>query len=200
MGNKRGTLFIGTIVAAISIVLAVGAIIPAVQHDAATASTSLNPLGHVSLVVYDSDGNVYAYRQGDNFVTTDAINKVGQEIFEGDGIGTYNFLALCNGNTATLQTANSCSSELSASTGRVDGNAGAASDSSLMTTSVGNYKRVLSNTFTIAVADAGESVNELAIFDQLAVGGNMFAVATFNEFIAQNGGKVLGTYTVTITG
>lgn len=199
MGNKRGTLFIGTIVAAISVVLAVGAIIPAVQHDATTASTSLNSLGHIALVVYDADGNVMAYRQGDNIVTNDAINKVGNTLFSGDAIGKYNFLALCNGNTVTAQDANACTSELSVSTGRIDGNAGGASDSSQMTGVGNNYKRVLSNTFTIAVADAGESVNELAIFDATLT-GNMFAVATFLEFIAQNGGKVLGTYTVTITG
>jgi len=200
MGNKRGTLFIGTIVAAISIVLAVGAIIPAMQNDTSTVSTGLNPLGHVSLVIYDPDGNVVAYRQGDNFVTTTAVNAVGNLLFDGTAVtlGTFNFLGLCEGApaaVATVQTANSCTSPLATDRIADGGN----TPESLMGGVAGNYKRVLSNTFVIQVADAGKTVGELGIFDASTT-GNMLALSSFATFVAQNGGNVVATYTVTITG
>lgn len=208
MGNKRAnTLFIGTIVAAISIVLAVGAIIPAMQNDTSTVSTGLNPLGHVSLIVYDPDGNVVAYRQGDNFVTSTIINAVGNNLFDAVATGFdaagFKFLALCNGTSGglgpTLQTDAGCTEE--AATLRVNGDDGTFALESEMTAAGSNYKRVLSNTFTILLADDNETFDELAIFDTLtSSAGNMLAVATFASFVAQTGGAVLGTYTVTISG
>jgi len=202
MGNKRATYFIGTIIAAFSITLAFAAIIPAIQ-DATTESTALNPLGHVTLVVYDPNGNVVAYRQGDNFVTTATINAFGANIFDGTAttFDAFDSLALCKGasggtQVATAQGDTACTEE--ALSLRVSGAGGGSSESLFAGT---NYVRVLAGTFTILLADDNETFDELAIFDTLSpLTGNMFSVATFASFVAQTGGLVSGTYTVTITG
>jgi len=198
MGNRWAPYIIGAMISAVSITLIFGAIVPAF-HEIPTASTGLNALGHLTLVVHNPDGST-VYRQSDNFVMADFVNDIDNAFFV-DGTlpatyGAFTFLALCT--TGTLQSATACAAELT-STGREDGTAGVGVGSTAMPGGGGSASRTFANSFTIDPLDDNTSVSELAIFDKATV-GNMFSVASFTAFTAQSGGVVSATYTISITG
>jgi len=201
MGNKQQYL-IGSSIAAVAIALSLVAIIPAVQ-ETPTQITQLNALGHITITVVDPDGNIVAYRQADNFVIDNALNRIQGLLF--DSVGTnadFKWLSLCSKNTATptaRDAADACESPMALTRGNGD-SGDAASSIPAPTFDVGTTQNILAVTITITQTDADATFDELALFDD-SVGGNMLSVATFSPVITTPLGTLVGlTYTITIGG
>lgn len=202
MGN-RVNYVIGGAIASVAITLALVAFIPAIQ-EVPTQSTSLNTLGHVTLSIYDENGNLVGYRQSDNFVTTAALNLIQDGLFQATGFTSqqFKFLALCQGNadtggTATAVGDTTCQQEMSDTTGRLDGTVSGGADSSIAAPS--QTQDIFTGTITLDTADDNKSFGELALFDKTTV-GNMFSVAEFTDFLGQTGTQVKVTYTINMAG
>ena len=193
MGN-RTTKIIGGALATIAITFALVALIPAIT-ETTTSTASLSTLGHVTLTIYDPDGNLVGYQQSDNFVQKPALNNLQAGLFTGGAFGNaqFKFLALCTG--ATAQTAAVCAGEMD--TDRLDGttSAGATTSTANPTTT----EDVFTGTITLTTTDDNTNFSELALFDA-AANGNMFSVATFTTFLGQTGTQVKVTYTINMVG
>lgn len=204
MGN-RVNYVIGGAIASIAITLALVAFIPAIQ-EVPTQSTALNAIGHVTLTIYDENGNVVGYRQSDNFVTTPALNFIQDGLFQITGFTTaqFKFLALCQGDADnvgpnTAQADATCQNEMSSTPGRLDGTLSTGSDSS--EASPTTTQDIFTGTITLTSSDDNKSFKELALFDSSTTGaGNMFSTATFAEFLGQTGTQVKVTYTINMVG
>ncbi len=206
MGNKRATYIMGSIIASLAVTLAFVAIIPAIT-ETPTASTSLNAMGHLIMKVYDPDGSLVHYIQTDNFITTNAKDSVFAALFSDGTLASNNvfkFLALCAGGGAagfgaTVAGDTACSGGTAAAEmtkSRLDGFAGAADTF----TADPNYRVVLTGTITVPQGDTDETFGELALFDQAALGGNMFSVADFGDLRLFSNQEVNLRYTITMTG
>jgi len=197
MGNK-GNYVIGGAISALAIAITIVAIIPAMS-ETPTASTGLNALGHLTLTIYDPDGNLIGYRQTDNFVTDGAINALQAGLFTGGAFNAEQFkwLALCEGDAtaagATGRGDNACTAEMD--TDRIDGDTGSTSTS----TGAAGSEDIFSGTITLILGDDNVSFKELALFDAQTV-GDLFSVATFTEFLGQTGTVVTAKYTITMAG
>jgi len=201
MGYKQQYL-IGSSIAAVAIALSLVAIIPAVQ-ETPTQSTQLNALGHVTITVVDPDGNIVAYRQADNFVIDNALNRIQGLLFSDAGASAdFKWMSLCSKNTGTAtarDAADVCESPMALTRG--DGDSGdGASSTQTPAAGAGITQDVLAVTITITQTDADATFDELALFDD-SVGGNMLSVATFGPVITTPLGTQVGlTYTITIGG
>jgi len=204
--GKQERIVMGAVIAAISITLATVAFLPALTSTAAV-STALADYGHVTLTIYDPNGDLIGYRQGDNFLTNLAVNQLQQLLFV-TGTSTFGqvqWLALCQGDsaggTATVRTDTACGGANELSVTRQDGTAGQdASTSSKIGDAAGTTEDVLSATLTLTTIDNKQSFNELAAFDTQTLGGNMYSTATFAEIFGVTGLKVEATYTHNING
>lgn len=201
MGNRKQNYLIGSSIAAVAIALSLVAIMPAVQ-ETPTQTTQLNALGHVTITVADPDGNIVAYRQADNFVIDNALNRIQALLFSNTGSAAdFQWLSLCSKNTATLTARNAndaCESPMALTRGDGDSGDGASSITTPLF-GVGQTQNILAVTITITQTDADATFDELALFDSQA-DGNMFSVATFPVITTPLGTQVGLTYTITIGG
>lgn len=197
MGN-RSQYAIGATISAIAVVLSLVAIVPAVL-ETPTQTTALNALGHVTITAVSPDGNVIAYRQGDNFVTNAALNDIQLQLFEGGGTNAdFRWLALCGNAGVTARDDVGCAGEMSQV--RANGDTGSAATSATKSgAAAGTTSNVLAKTITIQTADQDKTFNELGLFDA-TTGGNMFSTATFGTITVPLGTLVGMTYTITIGG
>jgi len=198
MGN-RVNYVMGGVIASLVVVLTLVAIIPAIS-ETPTTSTALNAMGHLTLEIYDPEGNLVGYRQTDNLVTDGALNDLQAGLFSGTlfARADYKFLTVCQGNAvgggaATAANQNACEGEMT--TARIDGSTG----SVIIAAAGGDTSDIFKATITLLLTDDNKSFNELALFDKLTV-GNLFSVATFTEFLGQTGTVVTAKYTITMSG
>jgi len=190
----RAPHIIGASIATVGIALALFAIVPALQ-ETPTTSTGLNALGHITLTIYDPDGNLVGYRQSDNFVINQALNNIQSTLFASAAGNDFTFLALCAGDTLRTSTTG-CTGEMTEA--RPDGSAGGTSSTVGQTT--GDFTRdVFKATITLSTGDDNITFKELALFDS-ETSGLMFSVGTFPDFLGQTGTTVATTYTITIKG
>jgi len=194
MGNKTPKI-IGGALATIAITFALVALIPAIT-ETTTSTSGLATFGHVTLTIYDPDGNLVGYSQSDNFVQKPALDNLQQGLFV---TGTFTnsqfkFLSLCTG--ATPQTDNACTGEMS-NTPRLDGTAGAGDSTSVANPS--QTQDIFTGTITLTTSDDNTNFSELALFDA-DTAGNLFSVATFTTFLGQTGTQVKVTYTINMAG
>jgi len=196
MGNNKKYV-IGASIVSIAVVMTFAAIMPALSQTS-TASTGLNALGHVTLTVFNADGDIVAYRQADNFVVNDGLNDIQAYLFTGTTTkGDYKWLTLCRGDNLR--------DDVGCGTAEMNANRANGDDlgSTSLKTGTGTSTTidVFSATISHTTADQGATFGSLALFDQEAAGGNMFSVATFNPAITVfPGTDVLATYTINVGG
>jgi len=195
MGNSKRYV-IGASIVSIAVVMTFVAIMPALSQTS-TSSTGLNALGHVTLTVFNADGNIVGYRQTDNFVVNDGLNDIQAFLFGGGGSGNYHWLALCG--TGTARDDSVCPNEMAAD--RANGDDFGSSTPKAGTTTSTTID-VFSATISHTTADNGATFSTLALFDTQTVAGSaMFSEATFAPFITVfPGTDVLATYTINIGG
>ena len=137
-------------------------------------------LGHLELVAKDSNGDIKAYRQTDNIVTTVAKNCAAIRIFGAMGGGNATQGTACGGATSTFNyigLGTGTATELATDTALT-----AASGSRLQDTTKGllnataNPYVTLQQTFT----PGAKTIAEAGVFDASGTsGGHMFAHKTF---------------------
>jgi len=193
MGNKTPKI-IGGALTTIAITFALVALIPTIA-ETPTSTTSLGTLGHVTLTIYDPDGNLVGYHQTDNFVQGPALDNLQAGLFTGGAFANtqFKFLAVCTGVTA--QSANACAGEMG--TDRLDGTTSAGSSSS--TASPSQTQDIFTGTITLTTVDDNTNFSELGLFDAVSA-GNLFSTATFTTFLSQTGTQVKVTYTINMAG
>jgi len=81
MSDKRTNYVLGTIIAGLAIVLAMGTALPS-MGVASIESTSLGLMGHVTVMAVEPDGSA-TYAQGDNVVMDIGLNAAGATLFSG---------------------------------------------------------------------------------------------------------------------
>ena len=144
-----------------------------------TSTTSLAPLGHVTVFLKDSDGNIQGYYQTDNAITDDGANcasdlVLGTTFDPGNDCDFVNRIAIGSSSTAfdPLQ------SDLIDKT--TNGNL-VATLTGVVGTSTTNESPdfILERTFTILLADDNEAIGETGLFD---ANGNMFARTLIGPF------------------
>jgi len=79
MSDKRTNYVLGTIIAGLAIVLAMGTAFPS-MGVASTESTSLGLMGHVTVLAVEPDGSA-TYAQGDNVIMDIGLNAAGIHLF-----------------------------------------------------------------------------------------------------------------------
>ena len=160
-----------------------------------TPATSLGYIGHVSVFLKDSDGNIKAYRQGDNTVVHAGRDCASSILFD-TGLGVdcmkVKFIAIGSSDTSVFLTQTALIDQTE--NGKVLLTIPADLDPALTSTgafsgtlAVINYKK----TFTILEADSGEFVGETGLFDNAATTtGNMFARHVFPGIMVTTGDEV----------
>ena len=161
----------------------------------ASPGSSLGYLGHVSVFLKDSDGNIKAYRQGDNTVVH-AGRDCASSILFGTTLGVdcmqVKFMAIGSSDTSVFLTQTSLIDQTE--NGKVLLSIPADLDPALTTTgafggtlAVINYKK----SFIILEGDSGEKIGETGLFDNSATTtGNMFARHVFPAFSVTEGDEV----------
>ena len=161
-----------------------------------TATTTMRYSGHVTAVVYDSNGNIKSYFQTDNKVVNSGRN-CGADLVFGTGIGTdcafVNKMAI---GTSTLSIASTNSDLLGKTT---NGNVGPLIPTS--TTLAGaalpgdDALLTYTNTFEISTTDSGKNITETGLFDG---NNNMFARSGLGPIPVSAGDKITVDWNITI--
>jgi len=199
MGNTQQKYIIGATISAIAVLLAFASMIPTLQ-EISTSSTSMNILGHATVVMTDAEGNIILYSQSDNFVVNNALNVIQASVFTSGAGVDAKWLSLCGGGAGvTARDANDCDTEMSHD--REDGDTGGGAGATTKTgTTAGSTTNTMQKTFIIGSADSGVTFKELGLFTTSATTG-LFAVATLAAPITPALGASVGmTYTVLIGG
>lgn len=169
---------------------------------AGPASSILNSgsmIGHVTLIQYDSNGNVIAYRQTDNFISNNGEDCAVFAIFGGTAgtseqctntLGSFNFVAIGNGTGAAAVTQNALQGNEVASRAQDTEPAYTAANGA---TSDGTV--IVSQSFT-GVTDV---VEEAGLFDASTT-GNMFARQLTGTINLSSGDTLQVDWTITLGG
>ena len=153
-------------------------------------------LGHVTIQVADSDGNIKSYQQTDNLVTNQGLVCALDVLFAIPGEcasgGDFNHIVLANNGTgnpdvsatdfATAVTDNEIARSV----------AGA-------TVSISGFDVTISHVFTVGNDDLAnlETVDRTGLFDIGTSGGNMLAQADLSETTVLTGDSITVTWTIT---
>ena len=179
-------------------------------------------LGHVEIVARDSNGNIIAYRQGDNLIVVQGLNCIGQALFRTvaatvstDPIncgGSASAGTLANFNTASgfrfieIGTASTTTALMATRTslvGAVEARTlgvptftpfGSASSASA--TGTGPSVTIQG---TISITGATQTIQEAGLFDGASgTPANMFARQTFAAITLSTGDTLTVTWTITL--
>lgn len=209
----------GAVIAISSGFLGVYALPYFTSSDSNTNNLSTNGfmLGHVVLTVKDQDGNIKAYRQGDNIIVNRGEDCAVGRLFGIAGVSTVSptgttscggnpgfFQAIAIGNQ-TAGTGQALATDTAllnehnqTGTGLVRANA----DNVVLTTASGSSASAkLTKQFTYSGSTA-RTVTESGIFNQTAIGGNsaLFAHQTFSPVTLNNGESLTVEWTINIGG
>lgn len=198
------TKFIALTIALAAIVSVGGAFALTQTGSTATGlqTDGMKTLGHVALVVYGPDGNIKAYRQTDNQVTTTGDNATVNKLFgvarttnTGTSSGTFTAVAVGTGTNPALAT----NTDLQTQVGHK-----VAASTSIATATHGNV--VLTANFAAGKITNGttQTVTEAGIFDNTnmslnATNANMFARQQFTGIGIGPSDTLQITWTVNIT-
>ena len=173
MSDKRAEYAVGVVIVLVGIFGASQAGMFALTDANLTTATTMRFLGHVTAVVYDSNGNIKSYFQTDNIVVDDGRNCATDLVF-----GTSFHTASCTivdkmaiGKSSTVL--DPTDTKLFSKTDNF--NEDVIITDLVAATGTGLLDDVmfkLSNTFIILSADSGSSISETGLFDSE---GNMFA-------------------------
>ena len=158
-----------------------------------TTATTMRYLGHVTAVVYDSNGNIKSYFQTDNKVVNSGRNCASDLVF-GTGIDTdcefVDHMAIGKATTSVFSTDTDLGDKTS------NGNEGPLTPTS---TTVGNKGAdallTYTNTFEILLADSPLTIAETGLFD---VNNNMFARSPLGPIPVTTGDKITVAWNVII--
>lgn len=159
-------------------------------------------LGHVTITVYDEDGNIKKYIQGDNLLMNEGENCIAEDLFD---IGTS---ALCDGtehlfSDVLIGTSNQGEDATQTALTEVLRTNTSATVVITSTAGVGSTFAVITitSTFTDPANTAGTVINEAALMDLAPTGGvgdillarDIFAAATLGT-----SDDIVVTWTITI--
>ena len=154
-----------------------------------TTTATMRYLGHVTAVVYDSNGNIKSYFQTDNLIVDDGRNCATDLVF-----GTSFHTASCTivDKMAIGKSSTPVDPETDTALGSetANGKEGLTIKDLVAATGTGLLDDVmftLSNTFIIQSADSGQSIGETGLFDS---SGNLFARTLIGPVGVSTGDKV----------
>ena len=190
MSDKRAEYAVGVVIVLVGIFGASQAgMFALTDANLTTTTTTMRFLGHVTAVVYDSNGNIKSYFQTDNLVVDDGRNCATDLVF-----GTTFHTSTCTivdkmaigKSDATVDATNTnlFSKTANFNEGSTLSNIVAAiSDDD----NLDDVMFTMSNTFIILSGDSGQSVRETGLFDSE---GNMFARTLIGPVGVTTGDKI----------
>ena len=194
MSDKRAII-------ALVVVVAFGGIFGASQAgmfasmdaNLTTSTTTMRYLGHVTAVVYDSNGNIKSYFQTDNKVVNSGRNCASDLVFD-TGIDTdCEFVdRMAIGTSST-----SLDLKFTALVDETDNGKSIALTPTIITPAVGGVHPVFeyTNTFDILPGDNGKSVGETGLFDSA---DHMFSRTLIGPVPVTTDDKITVTWTLII--
>ena len=194
MSDKRAEYAVGVVIVLAGIFGASQAgIFASMYANLTTATTTMRYLGHVTAVVYDSNGNIKSYFQTDNKVVNSGRNCASDLVFN-TGIDEdcefVDRMAIGKGDASVFATDTDLGDKTS------NGNEGPLTPTS---TTVGNKGNdaLLTYTFTFEIdeEDSPLTIAETGLFD---VNNNMFARSDLGPIPVTTGDKITVAWTVTI--
>jgi len=148
-----------------------------------TPSTSFGYLGHVSVVLKDSNGIIKAYQQSDNIVVNRGRDCAADLTFDTGLIGDCEFVEWMAIGSSSKDIANTQTNLIDKTTnGNVELFEADRANPPLTKPAVGGAASVITydKTFTILAADSGETIHETGLFDgESDAFANMFARSVF---------------------
>ncbi|TAK19875.1 MAG: hypothetical protein EPO37_04175 [Nitrosarchaeum sp.] len=171
--------------------------------------TSAMMNGHIQLVVTDSDGQIKAYRQTDNAITTKAENCVAKILFKGPSSGTGNgctgalnspftYIAVGTGTGSESNTNTELGTEL-ATSGLTRALATTVTITNSTTGGTGSSAAsvLVSKAFSVS---GTQSITEAGLFNETAASGTdaMFARKVFSAVSVANGDTLTVQWTINI--
>jgi len=197
MSDKRAIIALVVVVAFAAIFGASQAgMFALMDANLTTATTTMRYSGHVTAVVYDSNGNIKSYFQTDNKVVNSGRNCAADLVFDTGIVETCAFvdrMAIGNG-TASLSPLNT---DLADKTS--NGNVGPLIPTS--TTPAGSVLPgddallTYTNTFEILLADSPLIIRETGLFD---AANNMFARSGLGPIPVTAGDKLTVEWNITV--
>ena len=154
-------------------------------------------VGHVTLVVADSDGNIKNYQQTDNLVTNQGLECALDVIFDVtggcDSLGDFNHIALANNGTANDVSKTDQDSSFTVEVARSQ-----AAD----TVTIAGFVVTITELFDVgdddSGLDAGETVDRTGLFDSGTPGtAEMIAHADLSSTTVTAGDEITITWIIT---
>ena len=158
-----------------------------------TTTTTMRYLGHVTAVVYDSNGNIKSYFQTDNKIVNSGRNCASDLVF-GTGIDEdCEFVDRMAIGTSSA----SLDIKKTALVDETDNGKTTALTATVITVALGGVHPVFeyTNTFTIQSGDNGKSVGETGLFDSA---NHMFARTLIGPVPVQTDDKITVTWQLII--
>lgn len=166
--------------------------------------------GHLELVVKDADGQIKAYRQSDNAITTKAENCVAKLLFKGPSSGTgagctgaitnpFTYIAVGTGTGSETNTNTDLGTEL-ASSGLSRALATTVTITNSTTGGTGSSSASVSISKSFSVSGT-QTVTEAGLFNDTLANANtdaMFARKVFSGVTVNNGDTLTVTWTINI--
>jgi hypothetical protein len=170
-----------------------------------TGSGGIKMLGHLELVATDSNGNIKAYRQTDNIVTSVGKNCMAQRMFGANGTGGAGDTRTCGGATNIVPftwigvgTSSMPEGVGNTTLGAIFGNKGLATAVGInANSSLSPYSSIQR---TILVNGSG-TITESGLFDSSSIGiqSHMFARKIFTGIPLNSGDSLTVTWRITYT-
>jgi len=189
MSDKRAEYAVGVVIVLVGIFGASQAgMFALTDANLTTTTTTMRFLGHVTAVVYDSNGNIKSYFQTDNIVVDDGRNCAADLVF-----GTTFHTSTCT--VVDKMAIGKSSTVLDPTDTKLFSKTDNFNEDVIITdlvaaTGTGLLDDVmfkLSNTFIILSADSGSSISETGLFDSE---GNMFARTLIGPIGVTAGDKI----------
>jgi len=181
MGDKRAIALVVVVAFAGIFGASQAGMFALMDANPTTAVTTMRYLGHVTAVVYDSNGNIKSYFQTDNLIVDHGRSCTADLVFgtslRGSACTIVDRMAIGSSSTAVDAT----DSDLFDKTTNLNKGPIALTDLFAATGDAPNddVMFTLSNTFVIDALDSGESIREAGLFDS---SGNMFARSLIGPF------------------
>jgi len=190
MSDKRVEYAVGVVIVLVGIFGASQAgMFALMDENLTTATTTMRYIGHVTAVVYDSNGNIKSYFQTDNIIVDDGRNcstdLVFNTSFHTSTCTIVDKMAIGKSSAAVDATnTNLFSKTLNVNEDTTLTDVVAASGETSLLDDV-MFK--LNNTFIILSGDSGQSIRETGLFDSE---GNMFARTLIGPIGVTTGDKI----------
>ena len=170
------------------------ALMPSASTQSLTADGG-NILGHIQLVLTDTDGNIKAYRQTDNLIVTNGLESAAEKLFGADHttttptIGTFNVVQV--GIDSTAPAAANENLGTPRSNKRLDSSVATSGQNGAVIDANWAAGRLHNGSGTTAITESG-------VFDSVTnATGNMFARQTFTAINVGAADSLTVTWTIT---